>query len=195
MLEPFQLASDFARAFKAVDASAPVGKSRSRAYRPGIGPLAEAAALAKAFEILPSYNPQYAGIGSARYPEKQKTCDIAIPGQWVIEAKLVRPFGDNGKLAENWSVNLLHPYPGNESAIGDCYKLAQSGFKERKGILVFGFEHSNALVPLEPLIRAFEVVVTRTCDMSLGERQSGEFPDLIHPYHQRGRVYFWELGS
>src|SRR6058998_405930 len=35
------------------------------------------------------------------------------------------PFGDNGKEAENWSVNLLHPYEGNVSTIGDCCKLAR----------------------------------------------------------------------
>jgi hypothetical protein len=27
---------------------------------------------------------------------------------------------NNGKEAETWSVNLLHPYPGNVSVIGDC---------------------------------------------------------------------------
>jgi len=46
-----------------------------------------------------------------------------IKGLWVIEVKIARPFGDNGKEAEAWSVNLLHPYAGNTSIIGDCLKL------------------------------------------------------------------------
>jgi len=41
----------------------------------------------------------------------------------ALEFKIARPFGDNGKEAENWSVNLPHPYAGNVSVIGDCLKL------------------------------------------------------------------------
>lgn len=51
------------------------------------------------------------------------TCDIVIPGFWAIEFKLIRPYGDNGKIAEHCSENALHPYPGIISSIGDYLKL------------------------------------------------------------------------
>ena len=65
---------------------------------------------------------------------------MLIRSSWAVEFKLVRPFGDNGKEAENWSVNLLHPYQGNVSAIGDCLKLKCLECVERKAVLVIGYE-------------------------------------------------------
>lgn len=47
----------------------------------------------------------------------KRTPDLLISDHWAVEVKTTRPFGDNGREAENWSVNLLHPYPGNISTI------------------------------------------------------------------------------
>ena len=91
-------------------------------------------------------------------------------GAWGIECKIARPFGDNDAAAENWSVNLLHPYPGNESLIGDGMKLRDLQGFERKGLLVFGFEHDPAQVSLDPLVDSFELVATRVCEVPLGGR-------------------------
>jgi len=49
-----------------------------------------------------------------------RTPDLLIVGHWALDIKIARPFGDNRKLAENSSVNLLHPYGGNTSLLGDC---------------------------------------------------------------------------
>jgi len=65
--------------------------------------------------------------------------------------------GDNGKLAENWSVNLLHPYEGNVSAIGDCFKLLGLDGSERKAVVVIGYEHSPPQLSVVTLLAAFEV--------------------------------------
>jgi hypothetical protein len=130
---------DFAAAFKAVDSSAPQGSSRTRTYRPGIGPLAEAEAIRLALMHLQAVKPDvYAAASPKRYPDSAQLCDLVIPGQWAVEFKLIRPFGDNGVEAEHWSENILHPYAGNVSAIGDCVKLVQSAFPERKSVVVFG---------------------------------------------------------
>lgn len=32
----------------------------------------------------------------------KRTPDLLIEGEWAIEIKVARPFGDNGKQAENW---------------------------------------------------------------------------------------------
>lgn len=84
--------------------------------------------------------------------------DLLIPGLWQSEFKIARPFGDNGKLAEHWSENLLHPYPGNTSMLGDCLKLKLSPGPERRAVVALGFEHNPELVDLDILDRAFELL-------------------------------------
>lgn len=188
------LVSDFASAFKAVDSQAPQGKSTTRTYKPGIGPLTEAEAIKQALKVLQSsQNSIYSQAGSKQYPGERQRCDLVIPGSWAIEFKLIRPYGDNGNDAEHWSENILHPYRGNISSIGDCFKLWESNFSERKAILIFGYEHTPPMISLEPSIRSFEVISREVCNITLSERSSAIFDCLIHPIHQQGKVFGWEL--
>jgi len=107
--------------------------------------------------------------------------DILIPGQRALEAKIIRPFGDNGLPAEHWSENILHPYPGNTSSLGDCVKLLLSGLPERKGIIVFGYEHAQAVVPLDPAIRAFELLAPQIMQIELTPVSNAESTDSFIP--------------
>ena len=193
MFELRQIVSDFASALKHLDASAPQGKSKSRAYQPGVGPLTESEAISRSLPFLKQISPEYISARPICYPSSRKTCDLVVPGQWALEFKLVRPFGDNGKEAEQWSENLLHPYPGNTSSLGDCYKLRDSHFVERKAIVVFGYEHTPPLVEIEVVVKCFEVIATQTLGFRLGERHSALVTGLIHPVHQQCRVYGWEI--
>ncbi len=73
---------------KAFDTERPMHKT----FRPGIGPFGE---------------PQIVGVIAKRLSAKgitaetKRTPDLDIQPQWAIEFKLVRPFRDNGKEAEN----------------------------------------------------------------------------------------------
>ena len=132
----------------------------------------------------------------ARYggcAKTMRTPDLMLLGHWALEIKLARPFGDNGKLAENWSVNLLHPYPGNTSLLGDCLKLREMACYERKAVISIGYEHVPAQVALEPLWKAFEVVAESVLDIKLGTRVEAIRDDLIHSVHQRLRVVAWKV--
>jgi hypothetical protein len=51
-----EVVSDFAVAFKAVDEMRPQGASRTRTYRPGIGPLTQADAVSRALQHLNESN-------------------------------------------------------------------------------------------------------------------------------------------
>src|ERR1044071_8843093 len=80
-------------------------------FQPGVGPYGEpqlVAAIARHLNQLPMYQ------GLVRI---KRTPDLMISGEWALEFKIARAFGDNGKEAENWLVNLLHPYAGNVSVI------------------------------------------------------------------------------
>ncbi|HXJ33683.1 MAG TPA: hypothetical protein VMS22_06535 [Candidatus Eisenbacteria bacterium] len=156
-------------------------------FRPGVGPYGEpqlVGAVAKHLNGLPAYG------GSAR---TKRTPDLLIPGQWALEFKIARPFGDNGKEAENWSVNLLHPYPGNVSVIGDCLKLQTLNGNERKAVVVVAYEHTPPEISLAPLLDAFEIVATRIAGIRLGPRVQRMHSGLCHPVHQQLTVAAWEV--
>jgi hypothetical protein len=118
---------------------------------------------------------------------------LLIPGEWAIEFKLIRPFGDKGIEAEHWSENILHPYPGNVSAIGDALKLADSSFKERKAIIVYGFEHLPAKIDLNVSTTCFELICREVVRINLSLRVSADFSELMHRHHQHGRIFGWEV--
>jgi hypothetical protein len=122
-----------------------------------------------------------------------RTPDLLIVGYWALEVKIARPFGDNGRLAENWSVNLLHPYGGSTSLLGDCLKLRSHPCQERKAVLAIGYEHDPPQVSLEPLMRSFELIATEVLSIRLGKRVSALRTGLIHPVHQRLTVLGWTV--
>src|SRR2546425_12050826 len=157
-MELARIVHDIADAVIAIDRSGVPFKH----FKPGVGPYGEpqlARAVAQYLDDLPRYR------GLAR----TKRCpDLLIAGHWAIEFKLARPFGDNGKEAENWSVNLLHPYEGSVSVIGDCLKLQKLNGAERKAAVVVGYEHTSPQISVAPLLDAFEIVATRIAGVRLG---------------------------
>ena len=168
MLELASAVSDFAAAFRAVDGSAPQGRFRDRLYRPGIGPLTEEEAVRRAVRHLQQIRPEVYGSAAPRnYPNDRLKCDLVIPGEWALEFKRIQPFGDNGKEAEHWSENILHPYPGSTSSIGDCIKLLMSQFAERCAVVVFGYEYDPPQINLDIAVNAFEVIVTQVLGIRL----------------------------
>lgn len=175
---------DFADALRAVDAKRQAHKS----FKPGIGPFGEADAAKAAIAEMKSRFPEIYG-----YTIIRRQPDLLIPDRWQIELKVLRPYGDNGREAENWSQNLLHPYPGNVSSIGDCLKLLSSGRTERRAILVFGYEHDPARIALDPCIAGFELLARTLFGIRLSERVEEVRKPLVHPEHQVLRMFGWEV--
>ena len=190
-----RIVREFAKALAVVDSEKPQGASRTRTYQPGVGPLTEAEAVSRAYRyLMEKVDPKlYSRASSRTYPAGRQKCDLVIQDEWAIEFKLIRPFGDNGKPAEHWSENILYPYRGNISSIGDCIKLATSGFPERKAIVVFGYEHVPPQIKLETGIQAFELIARSVVRIHLSARCEVTFGPLIHPIHQQGSVFGWEV--
>ena len=170
-------------------AIASVDKSREpfRAFQPGVGPYGEPQLVGRIATYLNGLPKYRASVRTKRTP------DLLIPDEWAIEFKIARPYGDNGKEAEGWSVNLLHPYPGNVSTVGDCYKLQAFSGRERKAVVVIGYEHVPPRISLTPLICAFEVVATNVAGIKLSERIEVRVDNLIHPVHQLARIFAWQV--
>jgi len=147
-MELTEIINDVADELVAIDSS----RTPFKQFQPGVGPYGEPQLIRELAKRL-SARSAYSGRVVTR-----RTPDLLIQGDWAIEFKIARPFGDNGKPAENWSVNLLHPYSGNVSLIGDCLKLHNLSLIERKAVAVIGYEHSPPQIYLQPLIRSFELL-------------------------------------
>jgi hypothetical protein len=182
-MELDEVVSDIADALVRVDAS----RECFRTFQPGVGPYGEPQ-LVKLIALHLNEFPKYHdAVRIKRSP------DLLIGNEWAIEFKITRPYGDNGKEAENWSVNLLHPYPGNVSAIGDCYKLAGLPGPERRAEVVIGYEHVPPKVDLTRLIESFETIAKHVASVKLSARIETRRDGLIHPIHQSLRVFAWEV--
>jgi hypothetical protein len=175
-----ELVNIVADILKMLDAEKPVHKD----FHPGIGPFGEP-------QIVKIIAQRLQNIGIAA--QTKRIPDMVVQNDWAIEFKIVRPFGDNGKEAENWSVNMLHPYPGNVSLISDAIKLIQLDNYPNKGLFVIGFEHKPARISLDPLINSFESIAQEVLEIRLGPRIEQRRDGLIHPVHQVLRCIGWEI--
>jgi hypothetical protein len=118
---------------------------------------------------------------------------MELQQEWAIEFKIVRPFGDNGKEAEDWSVNMLHPYKGSTSLIGDAMKLRELVQYRYKALCVIGFEHAPPRISLDPLLDSFELIIQNVINVKLGVRIEERRDNLVHPEHEVLRCIGWEL--
>ena len=175
-----EIVKTIADILKDFDSELPVHKT----FRPGIGPFGE---------------PQIVRVIADRLHSRgilawtRRTPDLDIEHQWAIEFKIVRPFGDNGREAENWSVNMLHPYAGSASLIGDAIKLAKLDAFPNRGLFVIGFEHNPPRISLDPLLDAFEAIAFQVMGIQLYERIEERRDGLIHSEHQVLRCIGWRL--
>ncbi len=178
-----EVVTDVMAALIAVDSS----RRPFKHFQPGVGPYGEpqlVKLIAGHLNTLPKYDTR---VLTKRSP------DLLVPGFWAIEFKVARPFGDNGHEAENWSVNLLHPYPGNVSALGDCLKLLAMEGPERRAIVTIGYEHVPPRIQLSPLIDSFERIAAEILHVSLSRRLELRQDGLVHPVHQSVRLFAWEI--
>jgi hypothetical protein len=180
-----EFVSDIADALASIDAS----RAPFRGFQAGVGPYGEPQLVRLIATFLNGLAKYHATVCTKRTP------DLLIPNEWAVEFKITRPFGDNGKEAESWSVNLLHPYAGNVSTIGDCYKLLKLAGTERKAVVVIGYEHVPCRIDLTPLVESFEVIANQVARIKLSGRVERRRGGLIHPVHQCFRLFGWEVLS
>jgi hypothetical protein len=194
-MELQELVNDFASGLKAADALSPQASSYrgDRLYRPGIGPHAEDTAVALTLTAMRTLQPdRYERVRPVSYPSGSRLrCDLGFgePLEWVVEVKMARAFGDNGKLDDTYLKDLLSPYERDHSALTDARKLL--AFACRRAILVYGFDYPEMSRPLGPALDALELLL-RAC-VNIGPRASCGFDGLLHPVHSAGRVTAWEV--
>ena len=121
----------------------------------------------------------------------RQKCDLWIgePLEWVVEIKMGRFKGDNGKPDDTGIKDLLSPFRADRSALTDALKLSESGFSSRKALLVYGFDDAER--PLEDALGALETLLRQRA--IVGARHEAPFERLRHPVFSSGRVIGWEV--
>ena len=176
-----QLVYAVAGILKTFDSEKPVHKT----FQPGIGPFGEPQLVKQIAHRLTNR-----GIPASTL---RTPSDMQVEGIWGVEFKIVRPFGDNDRQAENWSQNLLHPYEGNVSLVGDALKLSRLDGFRKKCVFAIGYEHDPARIDLEPLFQSFELIAKSIVGIHLGQRNEEKRGALVHPTHQVVRCVGWQL--
>ena len=193
-----RLVSDFAAGIQKADSLRPraVSSRSEMLYSAGIGPHTETRTVDLVVAELRSHlSAPYADGISVQVPYPSSTrskCDLFITWEaraWAIEVKMLRMMGDNGKPNDNTLMHILSPYSEHRSALTDCEKLLRSGLPGSKAILIYGYDFDGW--EMDPAIEAFEVLAQQR--VALGPRVVSPFSGLIHPVHQRGRVFGWEI--
>ena len=175
-----ELVGVVADTLKDFDNEGPVHKT----FQPGIGPFGEPQLIKEVALRLTNQG----------FPARtHRTPDLDIGNTWAVEFKIVRPFGDDGRLAESWSQNLLHPYVGNTSLIGDALKLMSMKGYRHSCLFAICYEHEIPLVDLEPLLCSFELIAGSVMQIPLSGRVEERRGALVHPTHQVLRCVAWEL--
>ncbi len=180
MVQILELVRAVADTLKEFDAERPVHK----AFQPGIGPFGEPQLIKKLSLRLSSQ-----GLDARTH----RTPDLAVGSKWAVEFKIVRPYGDDGKIAESWSQNLLHPYDGNTSLIGDALKLMGRTDYRHSCLFAICYEHEPPRIDLEPLLSSFELIARAVKQIPLGQRTEERRGMLVHPEHQTLRCIAWQL--
>lgn len=198
MDELIDLTRFFGKAMESVDAQRPVASNARTGvpFSPGIGPHTERATIQLVSKEMEKLGHVAHGLMRSEipYPKTPRNkCDLCIGSEpswdWVIEIKMLRLMGDNGKPNDNILMHILSPYPEHRSALTDCTKLVDSGFDGRKAIIIYGYEYPGW--PMELAINSFELLANQ--NVTLGYRNYSEIKNLVHPIHKSGGVYSWEI--
>lgn len=194
-----KIVSDFGLSLSRVDARRPqAANARTGAlFQPGIGPHSESKAVELVARELECLDPAtYGGRIKTGVPypgQIRQTCDLCVgtnpDWEWAIEVKMLRMKGDNGKPNDNMLMHILSPYPRDRSALTDCEKLTRGSWSCSKAVMIYGFDYPD--LPMDPAIGAFETLAQLRA--SLSARCTGAYRDLVHPVHQKGRVFGWEV--
>lgn len=187
-----ELVRAVAIAIETVDARCPAYVTHSgREYQAGLGPYPEN----KAMRLVVDELRDTAAVACGQfipYPAAvRQKCDLWVgdPLEWVVEVKMGRFRGDNGKPDDTGIKDLISPFRADRSALIDGVKLAESEFSSRKAVLVYGFDDPER--PLKDAVEALDVLLQRR--VTVGLRCEASLAGLRHPVFQSGRVVAWEI--
>ncbi len=196
-IELGSIVRDFAAAMVRADAARP----RSKRWQPGLGPHDEKDLIRLVIKEMAHTDATYAKHRfEVAYPSGDRDCDLCFGDptiEWAIEVKALRMLGDNGQpaIGRDDVSKILSPYtgghghPSQHSALTDCSKIVSFTTAKKRAILIYAWDFVD--FPMALVIDAFELLANRV--VQLGAREVAAFDGLIHPIHQRGAVFAWNV--
>jgi hypothetical protein len=191
-MELTEITAAFANAIAVVDAKCePYITRTGRQYRPGIGPYPENKAMELVADELNASGTVTSGQFIPYPSATRQKCDLWLgdPLEWVVEVKMGRFRGDNGKPDDTGIKDLISPFRSDRSALVDATKLAESEFPARKAVMVYGFDDDER--PLDGALDALEILLQHRA--RVGWRAESPLAGLRHPVFSSGRIAAWEV--
>ena len=143
MLKKF--VESFAKGIEIADSKKPQAvnaRDKTIKYSPGIGSFQEKKLIKLVTDEMKILDKNFNDIElEVKYSNSRKKCDIAYgtKNKMYIEAKAMRRLRNNGSPEEFIMVDILSPYEGDGSVLGDIKKLLDSEFNGQKAIIIYGY--------------------------------------------------------
>lgn len=198
MLKLEHIVCQIANILEEFDSTCPKQLYRDGVYfKPGIGPFREVPLVKQIAKQLSDGGISGRSVVARTHQRPdmslQLSGDVSDTKDWAFEFKIVRPYGNNGKVATNWSRRLLYPREGNESLMGDALKLRTLPGFHHKALIAICFQEDAPELELEPFLASFELITKDIIKVPLGERIEEKRIGLVHPVHQILRCIGWQL--
>ena len=120
------------------------------------------------------------------------TAERTISITTITPAKAMRRLRNNGTPEEFIMVDMLSPYEGDGSVLGDIRKLLNSGFDGEKVIMIYGYDYPDW--PLQIAIDCFETLAEKFF-CKFNAKFQASFSGLVHPYHKEGKIFCWVVDN
>lgn len=172
-------------------------------YGDGIGSEDEERQLDLLVDALRESDSRYNEVSrEVEYPDGGERCDLVLPDQTPVEAKLIRYWRANGDPEPTMYGHVFSPFHRN-TLLSDVKDLRESGFDRSSALLgLFYARRDDDPETVEALPRRYsaeyigEKVVRDIghwygVDASLCE--IARFGDLQHPVHGQGAVITWKI--
>jgi hypothetical protein len=190
-----QFAEDIADVIPAVDADT------QGQYGDGLGSESEERQVKLLLEALADRNETYADVErEVSYPDRTANCDIRLPDDTPVEAKLLRYWRANGDPEPNWYKHVFSPFNRN-TLLTDAERLHESEFDKPGGLLgLFYNSGSDDPTSVEELPEKFEASelaekvledIEYWYDFDAEICEVAPFSGLQHEVHQQGAVITW----
>jgi hypothetical protein len=192
-----QFAEDLAAVLPAVDAQT------EGQYGNGLGSEDEETQLDLLIEKLREESTQYQDIQrEIPYPESRQVCDLLLPGQVPVEAKLIRYWRANGDPEHYMPMRVFSPFH-ESTLLTDAQKLHDADFDRTGGLLGLFYKRSDddpeTVAALPERFTADELAERVAHDIAYWHGIDAEicavesFSGLRHRIHKQGAVITWAL--
>lgn len=136
------------------------------------------------------------------YPNQTATCDIVLPGQIPVEAKLLRYWRANGDPEDFWYTHVFSPFNKN-TLLTDAKRLHEADFQQPGGILGLFYQRAvddgESVKGLKERFTPTEMAekvaheIEYWYDFGTKVCRVAPFRGLQHSIHQRGAAITWTV--